>query len=86
MLICNESAFKLPIAPTDFDGYRNNTLALNDFLIDIISVKDAGHAILEAKPTSIKESIEELFTAFHGTCFVVRQKLKVNVLRGNKLI
>ena len=77
IMICNESAFKQPIMATDFHGYQNNTLALNDFLIDILSLKDAGHAIIKAKPISIKHTIEELFTAFHGTCFMFRVETKV---------
>lgn len=77
ILICNESAFKEPVMSTDIDGYRNDTMALEDFLIDIITVKNAGQAILDVKPRSIKQNIEELFTAFHGTCFLVREKIKV---------
>ena len=77
IVICNESAFKQPIMTTDFDGYSNNTLALNDFLIDILTLKDAGHAVTKAKPISIKHTIEELFTAHHGTCFRFNVKTKV---------
>ena len=78
IMICNESAFKQPIMATDFHGYQTNTLALNDFLIDILSLKDAGHAIIKAKPISIKHTIEELFTAFHGTCFMFKVETKVS--------
>ena len=77
ILICNESAFKQPIMTTDFAEYGNNTIALNDFLIDIVSLKNAGHAIIQAKPVSIKQSVEEIFTAFHGTCFLVKENIKV---------
>ena len=79
ILICNESSFKQPIMATDFDGYRRNTMALNDFLIDILLLYDAGESIIKAKPTSIKHSIEEIFTAFHGTCFLVKENIKVNL-------
>ena len=78
IMICNESAFKQPIMATDFDGYRNNTLALNEFLIDILSLKDAGHAIIKAKPISIKHTVEALFTAFHGTCYLFNVETKVS--------
>ena len=77
ILICNESAFKEPVMSTDFDGYRNNTIALDDFLIDIVTLKDAGHAISNVTAKSIKQNIEEVFTAFHGTCFLVREENKV---------
>ena len=80
ILICNESSFKQPIMATDFDGYRRNTMALNDFLIDILLLYDAGESIIKAKPISIKHSIEEIFTAFHGTCFLVKEKIKVNLI------
>ena len=79
ILICNESAFKQPIMATDFDGYRRNTMALDDFLIDILLLKDAGNSIIKAKPRSLKHSIEEIFTAFHGMCFVVKENIKVSL-------
>ena len=81
ILICNESAFKEPVMSTDFDGYRNNTMALDDFLIDIIYLENAGHAISDVEPESIKHKIEEVFTAFHGTCFLVRENNKVSFYR-----
>ena len=81
ILICNESAFKEPVMSTDFDGYRNNTMALDDFLIDIIYLENAGHAISDVEPESIKHKIEEVFTAFHGTCFLVREENKVSSYR-----
>ena len=79
ILICNESSFKQGITATDFDGYRNNTVAVNDFLINIVSLKDSGYAITKAKPISVKHTVEEIFTAFHGTCLLFNVETKVSI-------
>ena len=62
---------------TEIEKYRNNTMALNDFLLDMKLVKDAAKNILGVKPKSIKENLVEVFTAYLGTCFLVQDKLKV---------
>ena len=77
ILICNDTAFKTPNMKTDYAGYKNNTLSLDDFLVDIVFVKDLGQSIFDSKPKSIKENVKELSTAFYGTCFLIREKLQV---------
>ena len=78
ILICNEVPFKEPnMMQTEIEKYRNNTMALNDFLLDMKLVKDAAKNILGVKPKSIKENLVEVFTAYLGTCFLVQDKLKV---------
>ena len=78
ILICNDSAFKEPAMHTDYYGYKNNTLSLDDFLVDIVFAKDIGKAILDATTRSIKGSMQEILTAFHGTCFLNSEKLQVS--------
>ena len=77
ILICNDIAYKEQILYTDYDRFRNNTLSLNDFVADVFFVKDIGSSILNAKPRSIKHNVKELFTAFHGTCFLIQEHIKV---------
>ena len=78
LLICNESAFKEPILHTTYSGYKNNTLSLDDVLVDMLFVKDIRKSILNAKPISMKASVKEVVTTFRGTCFITDEKLQVN--------
>ena len=76
-LICNDSPFKERVLNTNPDDYKNNTMALKDVLLDVLFVK-GGEGILNYKPVSIKESVKEVATMFHGTCFMIDKTLKVN--------
>ena len=78
LLLCNTSAFKQPDLYTSLDGYKNNTMGLNDFLIDVLFVKGTLTNFFNVKPVSIKESVKEIETMFHGTCFLIDKKLQVN--------
>ena len=80
ILICNEVPFKEPNMQTEIEKYRNNTMALSDFLLDMKLVKDAAKNVLGVKPKSIKENLVEIFTAYLGTCFLVQEKLKVGLI------
>ena len=78
ILICNQSAFKQPVMVTDYAGYKNNTLRLDDFLVDMKFGKNIGAAVLDPKLTSIKGNIKEVLTAFHGTCYLSQEKIQVS--------
>jgi hypothetical protein len=80
ILICNEHAFKKPAVVTDYEGYKNNTLSLDDFLVDMKFGKNLGGAVLDAKLRSIKGHVQEVLTAFHGTCFLSQEKLQVSLI------
>ena len=77
ILICNESAFKTSALVTDYEGYKNNTIRLDDFLVEMKFGRDLGRAVLEAKLKSIKAKIQEVFTAFHGACFLSQERLQM---------
>ena len=80
IVICNETAFKDPtILSTDYPGFKNNTLRMDDFLVDVLVIRDAGKSILNAKPISIMDGVKEIYTAFHGTCYQSHENLQVNI-------
>ena len=64
---------------TDYHGYKNNTLSLDEFLVDIKFGKNVGQAALNATLKSIKRSMKDILTAFHGTCFLSQEKLQVGL-------
>ena len=78
ILMCNESAFRTPVMVTDYSGYKNNTMRLDDFLMDMKFGRDLGKAVLKAQLKSIKGNIQEVLTAFHGTCFLSQERIQVN--------
>ena len=65
---------------TDYEGYKKNTISLDDFLVYMKFGKDFGGAILDANLKSIKENVQEVPTAFLGTCFLSQEKLQVNLI------
>ena len=77
VLVCNSSAYKEPVIYTSRDGFKNNTMSMDDFLIDALVVKNASAGVLSFKPSSIKESVKEIATMFHGTCIIVKNEIKV---------
>ena len=77
-LICNDSPYKKPILYFDADGFKNNTMALEDTLVDVLFVKAEEGGFLSYKPVSIKESVKEIATMFYGTCFMIDKQLQVN--------
>ena len=76
-LICNESSFKNPTLLTDYEGYKNNTMSLDDFLVEMKFGRDLGRAVLEGKLKSIKGTVQEVLTAFHGACFLSQEHTPV---------
>ena len=80
ILICNEMPFKEQSMQTEIDKYRNNTMALNDFLFDMKLAKNVATDIFGVRPESIKEHLIEVFTAYLGTCFLVQEKLMVGFM------
>ena len=78
ILICNESAFKQPIVTSDLPGYKNNTLRLEEFLIDVVVSFDTQKGVLNITHQPIRDNIKTIFTAFHGTCFLIDEKLQVS--------
>ena len=79
ILICNDTAFKEPVLYTDYYGFRNNTLRMEDVIIDVLVVREIGKSILNAKPSSIIHGVKEISTAFHGTCYQSHENLQVNL-------
>jgi hypothetical protein len=77
ILICNEKPFKTSGMITDYLGYKSNTLSLEEFLVDMKFGKNIGQAVLNVTLKSIKGTLQEVLTAFHGTCFLSQEKLQV---------
>ena len=80
ILICNEEEFKEPGLYTDYAQFRNNTLRLEDALVDVLVVRDISKGFVNAKPTSIIGGVKAIPTAFHGTCYQSHENLQVNYL------
>ena len=80
ILICNDTVDKDTATENEFSGNFSDNLKLEDLLIDIHFLKDAGHDFLKANSSSIKQNFKKLFTAFHGGCFISREKFKVSKL------
>ena len=79
ILICNDTAFKEPVLYTDYYGFRNNTLRMEDVIIDVLVVREIGKSILNAQPSSIIDGVKQISTAFHGTCYQSHENLQVNL-------
>ena len=62
---------------TEYNGFVQNTLNLDDVFVDFKIFKNAGHGILDVKSESMISSFKELHTAFHGMCFLINKKLQV---------
>ena len=78
ILICNSSAYKEPVLYMDSDSFRNNTMGVNEVLIDVILAKRANEGTLNIETISIKEKVKIIATMFQGTCLIIDEKLKVN--------
>ena len=80
MLICSEEAFEEPGLYTDYAEFRNNTLRMEDAILDVLVIRDISKGILNAKPISILGGVKAIPTAFHGTCYQSHENLQVNHL------
>ena len=80
MLICSEEAFEEPGLYTDYAEFRNNTLRMEDAILDVLVIRDISKGILNAKPISILGGVRAIPTAFHGTCYQSHENLQVNHL------
>ena len=80
MVICSEEAFEEPGLYTDYAEFRNNTLRMEDAILDVLVIRDISKGILNAKPISILGGVRAIPTAFHGTCYQSHENLQVNHL------
>ena len=76
VLICNENAFKTPVLYTDPGSYKQNTMHLDDFLIDALFVEQLNFVNLNKSPKSMRDHFKEVETFFHGTCYLINNKTK----------
>ena len=77
LLICNSTPYKEPILFTDQENFKNNTMSKDDFIFDAFVVKNGSQGLLNWKLMSIKESVKEISTFFHGTCIMIDEKWQV---------
>ena len=77
LLLCNSSAYKEAIIPNTFEDYKNQTMTLNDFLVDAFMIKQQKEGILSYQPISIKQHFKEIVTMFRGTCILLDKRFKV---------
>ena len=80
VLICNENAFKTPILYTDPGSYKQNTMGLDDFLIDALFIKNLSLGYLNEQPESMRDHFKEVETFFHGTCYLINNKTKAMLI------
>ena len=80
ILICSEEEFEEPGLYTDYVQFRNNTLRMEDAMLDVLVIRDISKGILNAKPISILGGVKAIPTAFHGTCYQSHENLQVNYL------
>ena len=76
VLICNENAFKTPVLYTDPGSYKQNTMDLDDFLIDALFIEQLNLANLNKRPRSMRDHFKEVVTFVHGTCYLINNKTK----------
>ena len=77
LLICNSTPYKEPILFTDQENFKNNTMSKDEFFVDAFVVKNGSQGLLNWKLMSIKESVKEISTFFHGTCIMIDEKWQV---------
>ena len=77
LLICNASAFKEPVLYTDPDQYRDNTLSLDEVMVDAFVLKNLSNGILKQHPISIKNHFKPIVTLFRGMCYIIDNKMRV---------
>ena len=78
LFICNSSAYKEQILDTSLNGFKNNTMRLEDVLIDAFEVfRDPGGGILDNNIASVNHKAKEILTLTHGTCIIFDLKVKV---------
>ena len=80
ILICSEEEFEEPRLYTDYAQFRNNTLRMEDAVVDVLVIRNISKGILKAKPISIIGGVKAILTAFHGTCYQSHENLQVNYL------
>ena len=85
LLICNSTPYKEPILFTDRENFKNNTMSKDDFFADAFVVKNGSQGLLNWKITSVKESVKEISTYFHGTCIMIDGKWQV-IESGSKCL
>ena len=77
VLLCNSSAYKKAIIPTTLEDYKNQTMTLDDFLVDAFMIKHEKEGFLSYQPISIKHNFKEIATMFRGTCIMLDKRFKV---------
>ena len=78
LLICNSSAFKEQILDTSLDGFKKNTMSLEEALIDaFLVIRNPGKSILENTIVSLTKDAREILTLTHGRCMIFDLKRKV---------
>lgn len=83
ILLCNSSAFKEPVLYSDPDQYKNNTLSLDDFMVDAYLLKNLSNGIFEQHPISIKDNFKPVITLLRGMCYMNDNKTRVNFYQLN---
>ena len=78
ILLCDDSSFNDENQEARYIGNRNGTSMLKDFLPAAFVLTDVGQSLSMSKKYSIIEKFREIDTAFHGSCFIGPEKLKVN--------
>ena len=86
LLICNSTPYKEPILFTDQENFKNNTMSKDKFFVDAFVVKNGSQGLLNWKLMSIKESVKEISTFFHGTCIMIDGKWQVISSRFKKFL
>ena len=86
LLICNSTPYKEPILFTDQENFKNNTMSKDKFFVDAFVVKNGSQGLLNWKLMSIKESVKEISTFFHGTCIMIDGKWQVIRSRLKKFL
>jgi len=77
ILVCNSSAYKDSIVPTNIVEYKNKTMALDDYLVGAYIIDNAAEGILSYRPISIMDEVKEISTMFQGNCIVIEKRFQV---------
>lgn len=80
VLICSENAFKTPVLYTDPGSYKQNTMDLDDFLIDALFFEQLSLVNPNKRPKSMRDHFKEVETFFHGTCYLINNKTKAMLI------
>jgi hypothetical protein len=77
ILVCNSSAYKDSIIPTNIVEYKNKTMTLDDYLVGAYIIDNAAEGILKYRPVSIMDDVKEIATMFQGNCIVIEKRFQV---------